>query len=109
MERTKRAKGEPANGPVSLRLPRDLLRRARRYAERRHLQLASALRTIVSDHLDELEEDEHLTRAERWQRDQAWATARSIIDGTAQEVSWEELRRELLERAQQRRTRRSRR
>ena len=109
MQRTKRPKGESANAPVSLRLPPDLLRRARRYAESRHLQLASALRTIVSDHLDELEEDEHLTRAERWQRDQAWATAQSIIAGTAREASWDELRRvheEALERLRQRRSRR---
>ena len=79
-------------GPLTIRLPDALRRRAQRYARSRNLQLAGAIRAILSEHLDEVEGDEQLTRAERWQRDQAWATARSIVDGTATEVSWEEIR-----------------
>jgi hypothetical protein len=56
------------------------------------MPLAGALRTIIGEHLDELAADEQLTRAQRWQRDQAWASARSIADGTVRPVGWEQLR-----------------
>lgn len=81
----------PQDGPLTIRLPAALRRRAERYARSRDLQLAGAIRVILSEHLDELEGDEQMTRAERWQRDQAWATARSIVHGTAQEVTWEDI------------------
>lgn len=77
--------------PLTIRLPGSLRQRTQRYARSRNLQLAGAIRAILSEHLDEVEGDEQLTRAERWQRDQAWATARSIVDGTATEVTWEEI------------------
>jgi hypothetical protein len=56
------------------------------------MPLAGALRTIVGEHLDELAEEEHLTRAVRWQRDQAWASAQAIARGAARSVSWDVLR-----------------
>lgn len=81
----------PQDQPLTIRLPAALRRRTQRYARSRNIQLAGAIRAILSEHLDEIEGDEQLTRAERWQRDQAWATARSISEGTATEVTWEEI------------------
>lgn len=78
--------------PLTIRLPSVLRSRAERYARSRSMPLAGALRTIISEHLDEVALDEQLTRAERWQRDQAWASARAIADGTARPANWERLR-----------------
>lgn len=80
------------NDPLTIRLPAALRNRADGYARARRMPLAGALRTIIGEHLDELAEEEHLTRAQRWQRDQAWASAQSIADGTARSASWERLR-----------------
>lgn len=91
MRRTTRPRPR-RNDPLTIRLPEALRDRAERYARSREMPLAGALRTIIGEHLDELAEDEHLTRAQRWQRDQAWASARSIADGTARSASWERLR-----------------
>jgi hypothetical protein len=87
-----KVRGETAVLPTSVRLPRGLLARATRYARLRHLKLAAALRTLVSERLDELEQDAQLSRAEQWQRTQAWAAAQSVADGSAKEVTWAELR-----------------
>lgn len=78
--------------PLNIRLPAELRRKLEGYARSRHLPLSSAIRAMLSERLDEIEREEQLTRAERWQRDQAWATAQTILDGTAREVSWEEIR-----------------
>jgi len=78
--------------PLAIRLPSTLRARAERYARSRSMPLAGALRTIISEHLDEAARDEHLERALRWQRDRAWLSARSIADGTARPASWDELR-----------------
>lgn len=80
------------NDPLTIRLPAALRDRAEGYARSRRMPLAGALRTIIGEHLDEVARDEHFTRAQRWQRDQAWATAQSIADGTARPASWERLR-----------------
>lgn len=80
------------NDPLTIRLSAPLRERAERYARSRRMPLAGALRTIVGEHLDELAADEHLTRAQRWQRDQAWASAQAIAEGTARSTSWERLR-----------------
>lgn len=80
------------NDPLTIRLPRSLRDRAEAYARTRRMPLAGALRTVIGEHLDEIAQDEHLTRAQRWQRDQAWASAQSIADGTARPVGWERLR-----------------
>lgn len=78
--------------PLTIRLPAALRDRAEGYARSRRMPLAGALRTIIGEHLDEVAQDEHLTRAQRWQRDQAWASAQAIADGTARPASWERLR-----------------
>ena len=80
------------NDPLTIRLPAALRDRAEGYARSRRMPLAGALRTIIGEHLDEVAQDEHLTRAQRWQSDQAWASAQSIADGTARPASWERLR-----------------
>ena len=80
------------NDPLTIRLPAALRDQAEGFARSRRMPLAGALRTIIGEHLDEVAQDEHLTRAQRWQRDQAWASARSIADGTARPASWERLR-----------------
>ena len=83
-----------ATDPLTIRLPAPLRQRAERYARSRSMPLAGALRTIIGEHLDEVALDEQLTRAQRWQRDQAWASAQSIADGTARPATWEQLRTE---------------
>lgn len=80
------------NDPLTIRLPAPLRERAERYARSRRMPLAGALRTIIGDHLDQVEEDEHLSRAQRWQRDQAWASAQAIAKGVARPASWDVLR-----------------
>lgn len=78
--------------PLTIRLPAALRQRVERYARSRSLPVAGALRTIIGEHLNEVSLDEQLTRAQRWQRDQAWASALSIAEGTASPASWERLR-----------------
>ena len=80
------------NDPLAIRLPAPLRERAEAYARARRMPLAGALRTIIGEHLDEVAADDQLTRAQRWQRDQAWASALSIAEGTARPASWDELR-----------------
>lgn len=80
-----------STAPVSIRLPEDLTARARRYARARRVGLATALRSLLSAQLDEIEQDEQLSRSERWQRDQAWASAQDIFSGKAKPVPWSEL------------------
>ena len=81
-----------ADVPISVRFPAELRARTERYARAHHVAVASAIRMIVGDRLDELERDASLSRAELWQRAEAWKTAESVVDGTAEEVSWDELR-----------------
>ena len=81
-----------AGGPISVRFPADLRARTEQYARAHHVAVASAIRMIVGDRLDELEREARLSRAELWQRAQAWKTAQTIVDGTAPEASWDELR-----------------
>lgn len=87
-------RSDRATDPLTIRLPAPLRERAERYARAKSMPLAGALRTIIGEHLDEVALDEQLSRAQRWQRDQAWASARSIADGTAEPVTWEQLRSE---------------
>lgn len=93
-EKLSRPATDRRNDPLTIRLPVALRARAERYARSRAMPLAGALRTLIGEHLDEIAEDEHLTRAQRWQRDQAWASARSIAGGAARPVSWDRLRRD---------------
>jgi predicted DNA-binding protein len=80
--------------PISIRFPPELRRRTERFAARSHLGLATAIRTIVGEYLDEIDASEDLTRAEEWQRAQSWATAQDLTRKKVPETTLEELRRD---------------
>lgn len=73
---------------MSVVLPDDLRGEVEREAARRGLGVSTAVRALVAERLGELAEEAELTRAERWQRAQAWA---SWGDEENPEVSWEEV------------------
>ncbi len=77
MKRTPKSRARKATiptSPINFRMPGALRQRLRRFAEARHLAEAEALRTVVSEHLDEVENTRELAEAERWQFQQAYAT-----------------------------------
>ncbi len=77
-----------SKGPVSVVLPDDLRVEVEREAAKRGLGLSPALRVLVAERLRELAEEAELTRAERWQRAQAWA---SWEDADNAVVGWEDV------------------
>ena len=79
------------SGPVSVVLPADLRARVLAEAKKRGMKLSPALRMLVHERVQELEDDEQLSRAEQWQRAQAWATWEKIKTGDVAEVSSDEL------------------
>jgi hypothetical protein len=80
-----------ASQPVSVRLDPQLRRRAAAYARRRKVGLTTALRMIISEHLDSAESAAELDAALRWQRDRAWATLDKAQGGAA-ELSLDDIR-----------------
>lgn len=84
----------PARSPLSVTLSDGLRKRLAKQAKRRELKLATAARVLLAEHIEELEDDAQLSRAEAWQRAQAWATWEKIKSGDVREVSWDDLRRE---------------
>jgi hypothetical protein len=87
-----RAAEEAAEYPISVRFPPALRRRAQRYAEKSHVGLGTAIRTIVGEYLDEVDARQELTRAEEWQRAQAWSTAGNLLKRKVPETTLAELR-----------------
>jgi hypothetical protein len=81
-----------AEFPISIRFPPVLRRRTERFAEKSHLGLATAIRTMVGEYLDQIDASEDLTRAEEWQRAQSWATAQDLMRKTIPETTLDELR-----------------
>lgn len=77
-----------SKGPVSVVLPDELRREVEREAASRGLGLSPVLRVLVAERLRELAEEAELTRAERWQRAQAWA---SWEDAENPVVGWDEV------------------
>lgn len=77
--------------PISVPFPRELKERAQRYAKEHNLQLAAAVRVLVTDHLDEIEDAALLSRAEEWQRAEAWATWEKTRSGDRPSVSRDEI------------------
>ena len=77
--------------PLSFRMPPDLRARLRRFAKERHLAEAEALRLVVSEHLEEVENERELAAAERWQFKQAYATWQRHLRGEEGVVPWEEI------------------
>lgn len=79
-------------GPVSVVLPDELLSRVATEAKRRGLKLSPAVRMLVAERVDELDEQQRLSAAEEWQRREAWATWEELKRGPTTEVSRDELR-----------------
>lgn len=75
-------------------LPAELRRRLRSEAQKRKLKVATTARVLIDERISELEDEARLSRAEEWQRAQAWATWEKIAAGDAREVSWERMERE---------------
>jgi predicted DNA-binding protein len=83
-------KTTPAS-PINFRMPAELRVRLRRFAKERHLAEAEALRLVVSEHLEEVENERELAAAERWQFKQAYATWQRLLRGEERLVPWEEI------------------
>lgn len=77
--------------PISFRMPPDLRARLRRFAKERNLAEAEALRLVVSEHLEEVENERELAAAERWQFKQAYATWQRYLRGEERLVPREEI------------------
>lgn len=80
-----------AASPINFRMPPDLRARLRRFAKERHLAEAEALRLVVSEHLDEVENERELVAAEKWQFKQAYATWQRHLRGEGRLVPWEDI------------------
>ena len=74
-------------GPVSVVLPVDLKARIQAEARKRGLKLSPVIRVLVSERIHQIDESAGLTRAEEWQRAQAWATWERLRAGDRREVS----------------------
>ena len=81
-----------ANHPVSVRLDPQSLRRAAAFARRRKVGLTTALRMIITEHLDDTDSAAELEAALRWQRERAWAALERWERGNAAELSLDDLR-----------------
>lgn len=81
-----------ASQPVSLRLDAELIRRATAFARKRRIGLTTALRMIISEHLDAADAAADLDAAMRWQQQRAWAALDRWERGENAEVSLEDLR-----------------
>lgn len=79
------------NSPINFRMPVELRSRLRRFAKRRYLGEAEALRLIVAEFLDEDESQRELLKAERWQFKQAYATWQRSLRGEERTVPFEEI------------------
>lgn len=77
--------------PLSFRMPPALRARLRRFAKERNLAEAEALRLVVSERLDEIDNERELAAAERWQFKQAYATWQRYQRGEVGIVPWEEI------------------
>jgi hypothetical protein len=61
------------SGPVSVVLPAELRERVQAEAKKRGLKLSPAIRALLSERVQEIDDAEQLSRAEEWQRAQVWA------------------------------------
>lgn len=83
--------GRAVRSPLSVALPADLRTRLSVEAKRRKLKVATTARVLIDERIGELEGEAELSKAEEWQRSQAWATWEKIKAGDVREVSWERL------------------
>src|SRR5438270_7496387 len=81
-----------ASHPVSIRLDLQLKQRAAAVARRRKVGLTTALRMIISEHLDAADSTAELDAAVRWQRERAWDALERWERGESEELSLEDLR-----------------
>jgi len=81
-----------ANSPISIRLDTELRRKAVAFARRRKIGLTTALRMIISEHLDAAEAAVDLEAALRWQSERAWAALERWERGEAVELTLADLR-----------------
>lgn len=89
---TARPRLEPPVTPINFRMPAKLRARLRGFARERHIGEADALRLVVSEHLDEVQNARELNEAERWQLAQAYATWDKFRSGQGRTVSSDEVR-----------------
>jgi hypothetical protein len=81
-----------ASQPVSIRLDPQLMRKASAFARQRRVGLTTALRMIISEHLDSSESAAELDAALRWQRDRAWETLGRWERGETDELTLDDIR-----------------
>lgn len=79
--------------PISLRFSPALRERVRRFAAKRQLQEATAIRLLVSERLNEIDDAKQLAEAEAWQREQALATWERFLAGRGRVVPRERIAR----------------
>ncbi|AUX43413.1 uncharacterized protein SOCE26_048610 [Sorangium cellulosum] len=79
------------SGPVSVVLPADLRERVQAEARRRGLKLSPAIRALLSERVQELDDAEQLSRAEEWQRAQVWSVWERMKAGDHDEASRQEI------------------
>ena len=91
--------------PLSVVLPEALRERLEEEAKKRGLPLSTAVRTLVAERVQEIDEAAELGEADKWQRAQAWRDWEKVRSGQMAEVTREELMAEL-ETSRRRRTRR---
>ena len=80
-----------ATTPINFRMPKPLRTRLERFARERHLGEAQALRVVVAEHLDEVENAAEFAAADRWQYEQAFATWERFRGGEGRTVPRQEI------------------
>ncbi|MGK3998425.1 hypothetical protein [Sorangium sp. So ce1024] len=85
-----RGPGEDSR-PVSVVLPAELRARVQAEAKKRGIELSPAIRALLSERVQELDDAEQRSRAEAWQRAQAWAVRERMNAGDHDEASRPEI------------------
>lgn len=81
--------------PLSVVLPEALRERLEREAAKRGLPLSTAVRALVAERVQEIDEAAELGAADMWQRAQAWRDWEKVRSGQMAEVTRAELMAEL--------------
>ncbi|WP_437854781.1 hypothetical protein [Sorangium sp. So ce363] len=79
------------SGPVSVVLPAELRERVQAEAKKRGLKLSPAIRALLSERVQEIDDAEQLSRAEEWQRAQVWAVWERMKAGDHDEAARQEI------------------
>lgn len=77
--------------PISVMLPAELRTRLEAQAGKRALKLSTALKMLLEERLQQLEQDHQLSRAEEWQRAQVWGSWDRHQKKQNPEVPWEDV------------------